>query len=294
MRTLSHSSGKGSNPATPTFTQLDLFQPDARPLPLIVAEKWGFALQHHAPNGDRTDRLYSVQDWIMGLTQTNNPRDLWCKLKARNELYVSIRQLPYQAANNKTYQMDFAADVDLYLITQDLREIKTRKTLSGALDAIRSYLANAGVLLDRARRDPQAAAELTETLSKHHQTRLEGIVTRNELTAWLRAAFGSGFAFGQFTNMEYTGLFGRTAAEIRKTTGKKNARDGMTTEALAFVTIVESSCLRLFEGRDQVREIEAFEIVSKVAEPLGANVKLLQEQLGIDLATGTLLIDECD
>lgn len=43
-------------------------EPDDRPLPLIVAEKWDFKLDY-AHLGD--NYFYAIQDWVTGLTSSN-------------------------------------------------------------------------------------------------------------------------------------------------------------------------------------------------------------------------------
>jgi hypothetical protein len=83
---------------------------DERPLPLIVAEKWMFLLSYVTLE-DKI--LYSVQDWIRGLTSAKDIRTIWADIKRRsnlNQVLDSIQQLPYTATNGKTYQMDFVND----------------------------------------------------------------------------------------------------------------------------------------------------------------------------------------
>jgi hypothetical protein len=63
---------------------------DDRPIPLIVAARWGFALQHY----DIGETLwYSVRDWIAGLssTDTTNAAKMWSKMQ--DKLSTSSRQL---------------------------------------------------------------------------------------------------------------------------------------------------------------------------------------------------------
>src|SRR5262245_59169362 len=106
-----------------------------KPLPLIVANKWGFALDHiETPSG----LFYHIQDWIKGLTGVNDVRFAW--EKAKKQLLISIQQLPYIAPNGKTYEMDFTDDKGLYLIAQNLRATKSRPQLR----EIKKYLAEAG------------------------------------------------------------------------------------------------------------------------------------------------------
>lgn len=41
---------------------------DQRPLPLIIAESFGFALQFHVVEGKH---FFAVQDWIAGVAQSD-------------------------------------------------------------------------------------------------------------------------------------------------------------------------------------------------------------------------------
>lgn len=43
---------------------------DDRPLPMIVAEQWGFSL-YYVFEDDKT--WYSIRDWVIGLTGANDP-----------------------------------------------------------------------------------------------------------------------------------------------------------------------------------------------------------------------------
>lgn len=63
--------------------QLMLFesvQSDTRPLPLIIAERYGFPLQCHEVDGKC---WFAVQDWIAGVARTGEPRDFWYQLQKR-------------------------------------------------------------------------------------------------------------------------------------------------------------------------------------------------------------------
>src|SRR5258706_14881644 len=94
---------------------------DPRPLPEIVAEFYGFPLA----NADDTDgnRYYAVQDWIRGVTETYDVRNLWAKLKRRMvtagvDMSPWRLQLPYRASDGKNYTVDYAPATGLYQITQ--------------------------------------------------------------------------------------------------------------------------------------------------------------------------------
>jgi hypothetical protein len=156
---------------------------DARPLPIIVAEKWSFKIAHLVL--DET-YLYSIQDWIKGLTQVKSARSIWADIKRRSdlpELLASIQQLPYTATNGKSYMMDFTTDKGLYLITQHLRAKSNRPVLT----SVRKYLAEAGVFVDEIRRNPEAASAELEQMAYNREYRklIEEDFTPEEAQQWL-------------------------------------------------------------------------------------------------------------
>src|SRR5579859_575787 len=255
-------------------SQLSLFDPaqynDDKPLPELIAAKFGFALQPQDVDGKR---YYAVQDWLVGVAQTKNPRRFWTDMKKRYpELYARCVQLKYLAADGKKYKVDFADDETLYLIVGDMdRSTGIRQTILG-------YLAKAGVKLDEFRRDPgkmlSASVEAYRLQGKSDEwiaNRTSGIVKRNQLTDMLRTIVIEGMGqpdYATFTNVEYQGLFKRTAAELRKATGLKHTRDGLTSQALGFISIAEATCNDLLQDRDEVTFVEACSIMSGIANDL--------------------------
>src|SRR5689334_10114593 len=90
---------------------------DKRPLPEIIAEFYGFPLAYV----DDTDgkRYYAVQDWIKGVGQVTDVRQVWHNLKMRNP-YVKdyCRKAPYKASNGKIYAIDHSPTSGIIEITQ--------------------------------------------------------------------------------------------------------------------------------------------------------------------------------
>src|SRR6185369_13973733 len=94
------------------------------PLPLYIAKEWAFTLAYVDQDGNPSNYLYSINDWVKGLTGTPKPPRLLKELFDSNEQLKStilLQKLPYKASNNKTYQMDFTDAKGLYLIAQELR-----------------------------------------------------------------------------------------------------------------------------------------------------------------------------
>lgn len=97
--------------------------------------------------------LYAIQDWIRGLTGSDNPSRIWSDAKRsikQAQLFDSIVELPYVAGDGKTYQVEHTIDKGLYIIAQNLRVTKSRP----APAAIKRFLAEAGAFVDQVRLNP--------------------------------------------------------------------------------------------------------------------------------------------
>jgi len=121
--------------------------------------------------------------------------------------------------------------------------------------------------------------------------RMEGMVHRNQLTEALKDAVVDAVQYGKATNAEYKGMFHKTAKEITEITGFRNARDGMTPEALGLLTAAESTMSRFIGDREQLHFKEALQIIAAVAEMYRVSVERVQAALGIDLATNRPLLE---
>ena len=140
-----------------SLTQLSLF--DNRPLPLIVAEKWQFPLQHYEPSTQFAKYHFSAQDWLIGLgLSKRSAEDFWLKKGVQFETV----SLPYETKGGQQTS-DFATDKTLYLIAQEMRLTKRNPQLAD----IRQYLANAGAFVDAKRIEAQQAAQI-EAHSKEY------------------------------------------------------------------------------------------------------------------------------
>src|SRR5579859_4330293 len=130
---------------------------DKRPLPEIIAERYDFKLAYL--DYEDGNRYYAVQDWIVGVAQTDSPRRFWSDLQKRlkkaglTQLYDSCVQLPYRATNGRFYQMDYAKAETLYQITQRM------DVHSGLRDDVLEFLAKSGVVLDEMRIDREQAID---------------------------------------------------------------------------------------------------------------------------------------
>lgn len=191
---------------------------DDRPLPLIMADRWGFSLQHHEQGGALH---YCIQEWIAGLTGESLRKSQKMFSDMRPQLSVSIGQLDYTAADSKTYRVPFTDDKGLYIITQNLRATAKRPMLK----EIQQYLARAGAFADAARIDPESAVESIESARRAKwerdgrdsawiANRQNGIYTRKQLTAEIQRVLGTGEHMGKLTNTTYKGVLGTDAFPV--------------------------------------------------------------------------------
>ena len=258
---------------------------DQRQLPLIVAEKWGFPL---AFVETEDGVFYAIQDWIKGLTASDDVRKIWNDIQRKTTLFQmsdSIRPLPYIASDGKTYQRDHTTDKGLYLIAQNLRSTKARP----ALAAIKKYLAESGAFVDEVRRDMVKSAAWL-------QTREEGKIKRNRFTAALSAAVAEALTrkhYATATDDIYKGLWGRTAAYLKKEMDLPkyaNLRDHQPMLALHYQGIAEETAAYKLGNREELTWDEARMIVKTVAALIGEQAKITSEFLQLDLPTGKPLL----
>ena len=276
-----------------SITQPSLFgNSDTRPLPLIIADKWGFPLQHHIVNDEY---LYAVQDWFRGLMQKEDVRK---NISKANQMSTESRQvkLPYIANDNKTYQMDFCTAETLYVYAQRM-DAKT-----GIRKAVTDYLAKAGVKLDEYRLDPSQAIEDSlstyETQGKSKlwiESRALGVITRKQFMDALKNAVlhADGKTYAQATESVYKGLWESTTAQLRGTLDlepKQNPRDHFGEYALIYTRLAEMLATERLGKADVVPVDVAMSIVYEASALIRKQAQATANALGIDLITGTPLL----
>jgi hypothetical protein len=275
------------NSVIPDSRQIQLFsdiednQP-VQPLPLQIASDYNFPLQYHQTPDDVI--VYSIQDWIAGVGQAAEPRDFWAKLKKRlktvnPQLWTSCLQLPYIASNGKSYKMDFADDVTLYRITQQM------STNTGIRNEVLSFLAKAGAFVDELRQDPEAAQQ---KIASHRQaqalkagrdaswiaTREIGVMTRNQFTAALVNA-NPQINIGEATNTVYKSVLGQDEL------------------ALAYLNTAEAAIRAQLSGfkADDVLPLHIMRsIIAIVAQATGTQAEQMARLVGIDLVSGRKML----
>lgn len=292
-------------------SQLSLFGDtpvgDDRPLPLLIAEQFGFAIQTHEVEGKT---YFAVQDWIAGVSRSDRARKFWTDIKRRNpQLSAACGQFSYTAENGKSYQMDYADSVTLYEITMRMG------AETGIRNRVLRYLANSGEAIDQIRRNPAVALEIGIRLTSPKtaverakqawlregkteawiKQRLDGMVTRRSLTDTLKQVVEgiSGREYGLATGTIYQRLYDLTAHEIRVALGlppSANIRDHITELGLKYLGAVELVVEERLSTAEHVMWEEALQIIREVSGMVGRGLRELEAYRGRSAATGQSLI----
>lgn len=292
----------------PEYNQLSIFDNpnEQRPLPeLIAAGGHDWAAFPLAFQDVHDIRYYAVQDWIRGVSMSDDPRKIWDAMKRRAkwseaELSTWLRQLPYRVANGRQYKMDHATAEGLYTLTQRLG-INT-----GVCEKVLKYLAKSGVKLDELRLDSDARIEIADTqVAKWHKegksemwiiARLQGVIARREFTDALKNAILNiqPADYAQATEKVYRGLWDRTAAQLRgdlNLAPRQNPRDGFSEYALIYTRLAEKLAADRLGSAETVSTVIAMEIVWDTAKLIQVQARATQQALGIDLVTGQRLLE---
>lgn len=269
-------------------------QKDKRPLPLIIADKWGFPLQYYEKD---SEYYFAVQDWFRGLLQRQNVSSYINGFKNANpETYRTSIGLEYLASDSKTYIRDFCTDVTLYLIAQSLN---ARNPLG---KVIADYMANASSKFDRYRRDEslaiQDAVKSFESEGKSQswiEARAQGIITRKQFIEALKNAVLNADAslYAQSTEKIYKALWDRTTAQLRsdlEISKHENPRNHFGEYALVYTRLAEMYAITRLGDAEIVSVDVAMSIVYESAKLIKPQALATAQALGVDLVTGKPLL----
>lgn len=277
--------------ADSSVSQLSLFSNDngERPLPLIVAEKWEFPLQHHLVDNTW---WYSPTDWIAGLIGRKTASQTWRNIKFKNESVFSVNELPYAATDGKTYNVDFVTDKGLYWVVQHLRSRETRPALS----AIREYLASAGALVDDLRRNPEHAADIAITgyAKRGHSNdwikeRLETIEDYKLLCMTVDRVCDAP-RYGEIVNTEYRAIYGMIAEDLKALLNTKKIRDALPQLQLQYIHMAETALRLLLDESERMTHDQICQAAKVICEPLGDHLKQVSALLNVHHVTGRPLL----
>ncbi len=253
-----------------------------------TCEKWGFDIRKIE---DETKTLYAVSDWMTGLIG-NGGANSWAKLKDVISSHIFLTSAKYQ---DKGQWLDFTDKNGIFVVTQNMRSMTKRPVIA----EVKAFLANSGEFTDMLiMAEPDEAQQFFNTKIKETygdksdkwiEARYKVTVKRNVLTA-IVSEYVKKPQYGTLTDVEYVGLFERTAKQLEAQNGGFKPRDGMTEQGLGAVFLAETTIAQLIKDRQTMSMKEAIEIFKQVTEAIHPTVVTLNNMLGVDIATGKPLL----
>lgn len=207
-------------------------------------------------DNEREEWYFSVVDVIGSLTESNNPRDYWYRVKKRmseeerSELSTFCRQLKLKSTDGKSYKTDVADMQGIFRIIQSVPSPKA--------EPFKMWLAEVGkerideiidpeLTIDRALEGYARKGYSREWINQ----RLQAIQVRKELTdTWQDHGVKVGNEYAILTNEISKAWSGMTTREYKDFKGlkKENLRDNMSTTELILNMLAETATKDIAEA----------------------------------------------
>ena len=219
-------------------------------------------------DNEREEWYFSVVDVIGSLTESNNPRDYWYRVKKRmseeerSELSTFCRQLKLKSTDGKSYKTDVADMQGIFRIIQSVPSPKA--------EPFKMWLAEVGkerideiidpeLTIDRALESYARKGYSREWINQ----RLQAIQVCKELTdTWQDHGVKTGNEYAILTNEISKAWSGMTTREYKDFKGlkKENLRDNMSTTELILNMLAETAIKDIAEatnpqGLDENRQV---------------------------------------
>ena len=225
-------------------------------------------------DNEREEWYFSVVDVIGSLTESNNPRDYWYRVKKRmseeerSELSTFCRQLKLKSTDGKSYKTDVADMQGIFRIIQSVPSLKA--------EPFKMWLAEVGkerideiidpeLTIDRALESYARKGYSREWINQ----RLQAIQVRKELTdTWQDHGVKAGNEYAILTNEISKAWSGMTTREYKDFKGlkKENLRDNMSTTELILNMLAETATTDIAEATNP----QGLEENKKVAQDGGS------------------------
>ena len=238
---------------------------------------------------------FSVVDVVEILTDSNNPRDYWFKMKIRVkfedgfELSTNCRQFKLKANDGKLRETDVANTLTLLRIIQSIPSPKAepfKQWLAKVGYERMQEIADPSQGIDRARENWQKLGRSDKWI----QQRMTGQETRNKLTDyWKDSGIEKKDEFALLTNIIHEEWTGLTVTKHKDLKGLKtqNLRDHMSEAELIFTALAELSTRQIAET-DEAKGLKQNAKASKTGGSIAKNARLaLENKTGKSVVTGS-------
>lgn len=202
--------------------------------------------------------FFSIVDIIGALTDSDNPRDYWYRMKQRElesseiQLSTLCRQLRLTSADGKAYKTDCVHTEAAFRIIQSVPSPKA--------EPFKRWLAKVGYERVQEIENPELAQHRMKKLYQDKgypedwiEKRIRGIAVRDELTCeWQKRGIEDKKDFAILTGEISKATFGLTPAGYKKLKGLKreNLRDHMTDLELIFTMLGEAATTEIARNKD--------------------------------------------
>lgn len=250
-------------------------------------------------DNEREEWYFSVVDVIGSLTESNNPRDYWYRVKKRmseeerSELSTFCRQLKLKSTDGKLYKTDVADMQGIFRIIQSVPSPKA--------EPFKMWLAEVGkerideiidpeLTIDRALESYARKGYSREWINQ----RLQAIQVRKELTdIWQDHGVKAGNEYAILTNEISKAWSGMTTREYKDFKGlkKENLRDNMSTTELILNMLAETATKDIAEATNPQGLDENKQVAQDGGSIAGDARKSIEARTGKPVITSKNAID---
>ena len=250
-------------------------------------------------DNEREEWYFSVVDVIGSLTESNNPRDYWYRVKKRmsdeerSELSTICRQLKLKAPDGKMRLTDVAGMQGIFRIIQSVPSPKA--------EPFKMWLAEVGkerideiidpeLTIDRALESYARKGYSREWINQ----RLQAIQVRKELTdTWQDHGVKAGNEYAILTNEISKAWSGMTTREYKDFKGlkKENLRDNMSTTELILNMLAETATTDIAEATNPQGLDENKQVAQDGGSIAGDARKSIEARTGKPVITSKNAID---
>lgn len=250
-------------------------------------------------DNEREEWYFSVVDVIGSLTESNNPRDYWYRVKKRmseeerSELSTFCRQLKLKSTDGKSYKTDV---VDMQGIFRIIQSVPSPKA-----EPFKMWLAEVGkerideiidpeLTIDRALESYARKGYSREWINQ----RLQAIQVRKELTdSWQDHGVKGGNEYAILTNEISKAWSRMTTREYKDFKGlkKENLRDNMSTTELILNMLAETATKDIAEATNPQGLDENKQVAQDGGSIAGDARKSIEARTGKPVITSKNAID---
>ena len=250
-------------------------------------------------DNEREEWYFSVVDVIGSLTESNNPRDYWYRVKKRmseeerSELSTFCRQLKLKSTDGKSYKTDVADMQGIFRIIQSVPSPKA--------EPFKMWLAEVGkerideiidpeLTIDRALEGYARKGYSREWINQ----RLQAIQVRKELTdTWQDHGVKAGNEYAILTNEISKAWSGMTTREYKDFKGlkKENLRDNMSTTELILNMLAKTATKDIAEAANPQGLDENKQVAQDGGSIAGDARKSIEARTGKPVITSKNAID---